>query len=39
MEEYPDPIIEDCTCDHEPEKHTWGSCEVEGCKCKGGWTE
>jgi hypothetical protein len=31
--------MEDCTCDHEPEQHGWGNCEVEGCNCEGGWTE
>jgi hypothetical protein len=31
--------IEDCTCDHEPDEHGWGECNVEGCPCEGGWTE
>lgn len=31
--------MEGCTCDHDPEQHTWGSCEVEDCPCEGGWTE
>lgn len=31
--------IEDCTCDHPPDAHGWGSCDVEGCLCEGGWTE
>jgi len=26
-----------CTCEHEEDEHTWGECEVEGCKCEGGW--
>jgi len=29
----------DCTCDHDPDDHGWGECEVEGCFCEGGWTE
>lgn len=28
-----------CTCAHEPEHHTWGSCDVEGCACEAGWEE
>ena len=28
-----------CTCDHEPEQHGWGSCDVEDCPCEGGWEE
>ena len=28
-----------CTCEHEPEDHGWGCCEVEGCNCEGGWEE
>ena len=28
-----------CTCEHEPEEHSWGGCKVEGCKCEGCWTE
>lgn len=28
-----------CTCDHEPEEHGWGSCDVEGCECEAGWEE
>lgn len=27
----------ECSCDHEPEQHGWGECEVEGCKCKANW--
>ena len=27
----------DCTCEHEPEKHGWSECEIEGCDCKGHW--
>jgi hypothetical protein len=29
----------DCTCEHEPEKHSWGHCTVDGCDCEGGWEE
>jgi hypothetical protein len=29
----------DCTCDHESTEHGWGSCDVEGCLCEGGWEE
>lgn len=29
----------DCTCEHEPEQHGWGCCEVDGCECQGGWEE
>lgn len=29
----------DCTCEHEPEEHGWGRCDVEGCECEGGWEE
>jgi len=29
----------DCTCDHDPEEHGWGHCDVEGCDCEGGWEE
>lgn len=28
-----------CTCDHEQEEHTWGSCDVDDCSCEAGWTE
>lgn len=28
-----------CTCEHEPEDHGWGECEVDGCDCEGGWEE
>ncbi len=28
-----------CTCEHTPEQHGWGCCEVEGCICPGGWEE
>jgi hypothetical protein len=37
-EEYYDTTFEDCTCDHEPEEHGWGECNIEGCDCEGGWT-
>ena len=29
----------DCNCDHEPEEHGWGECNVDGCDCAGGWEE
>lgn len=35
----PQVHMEDCTCEHAPEQHTWGHCEVEDCPCLGGWTE
>lgn len=28
-----------CTCDHPPEEHSWGSCDVDGCECEAGWEE
>lgn len=28
-----------CTCEHEPEEHGWGECDVPGCPCEGGWEE
>jgi hypothetical protein len=28
-----------CTCEHDPEQHGWGSCDVEDCACEGGWEE
>jgi hypothetical protein len=32
-----------CTCEHEPEEHSWGSCGVEvggvECPCEAGWVE
>ena len=36
--EYPVYFV-DCTCDHEPDEHTWGECAVEGCDCEGGYEE
>ncbi len=40
-EEYDCPedhaYLTDCTCEHEPEQHGWGECEVEGCDCDGHW--
>lgn len=29
----------DCSCEHEPEEHGWGSCDQDGCKCEAGWEE
>jgi len=37
-DDYP-TSFEDCTCEHDPEDHGWGVCNVEGCECEGGWTE
>lgn len=40
--EYPDyatTFCGPCTCDHEPDEHGWGSCNVEGCQCEAGWEE
>jgi len=37
--EYPEPFFFGCTCDHEPDEHGWGECDVEGCDCEGGWEE
>lgn len=28
-----------CTCEHDPDRHGWGSCDVPGCPCEGGWEE
>ena len=33
------PAFMDCTCEHEEDQHGWGSCDVEGCDCLGGWEE
>jgi hypothetical protein len=45
-EEYPEyqaSFVGPCTCDHEQEDHTWGSCSVEEngveCPCEAGWQE
>jgi hypothetical protein len=32
-------FIGPCTCEHAPEEHGWGSCDVEGCPCEAGWEE
>ena len=32
-------VFVDCTCDHDPEEHGYGSCNVENCTCKGGFEE
>lgn len=29
----------DCTCQHDESEHGWGSCDVPGCGCEGGWEE
>lgn len=29
----------DCTCEHRPEDHGYGACNIEGCECEGGWEE
>lgn len=31
--------MEDCTCDHPPERHGWMECLEPSCPCRGGWTE
>jgi hypothetical protein len=28
-----------CTCEHDMDEHTWGSCNVEDCPCEAGWEE
>ncbi len=32
-------FIGPCTCDHEQEEHSWGSCDVDDCECEAGWEE
>ena len=36
-------FIGPCACDHEEERHGWGSCGVEEdgkeCPCEAGWEE
>lgn len=36
-----DPIYfaGDCTCEHIPEVHGYGSCGFEDCECEAGWEE
>jgi len=29
----------DCSCEHSPDEHGWGHCDVDDCDCKGGWEE
>lgn len=29
----------DCTCEHKPEEHGWGHCDVKDCPCEGGYEE
>lgn len=29
--------LAECTCEHEPERHGWSECKVEGCNCVGHW--
>ena len=44
-EDYDEPWTEeqtyfvDCTCEHNPEQHGWGECNVPECPCEGGWEE
>jgi len=41
-EEFPDyePYFTGtCTCDHTPNEHGWGGCNVDDCKCEAGWEE
>lgn len=28
-----------CICDHDPDDHGWGECDVPDCPCEGGWEE
>jgi hypothetical protein len=28
-----------CTCEHEPDRHGYGCCNVPDCECEGGWEE
>jgi hypothetical protein len=28
-----------CTCEHEADKHSWGSCDIGDCPCEAGWEE
>lgn len=39
--EWPDEQVYfvDCTCEHDPDEHTWGHCAADECKCEGGWEE
>jgi len=40
MDVYEGPqFVGPCTCDHEPEDHGWGKCDVEGCDCEAGWED
>jgi hypothetical protein len=32
-------FIGPCTCEHEPDNHTWGECGIVGCPCEAGWEE
>lgn len=37
-------FVGQCTCGHEREEHTWGSCDVllpdgTNCPCEAGWEE
>ncbi len=32
-------VFVDCTCEHLPDQHGWGSCDVDDCPCEGGWEE
>lgn len=40
-DEYDDTVqfVGPCTCEHEPEEHTWGCCGVGECNCDAGWEE
>lgn len=44
-DEYPVSFEGPCTCliscpsYDNPEKHGWGGCSEEDCKCDAGWTE
>jgi len=28
-----------CTCEHNEEEHSWGSCDQPNCDCEAGWEE
>lgn len=29
----------ECECEHEPDRHGWMGCRVEGCHCEASWEE
>ena len=28
-----------CSCDHDPNDHSWSECEIDECTCEGHWEE